>query len=107
MRIDERTTSPPLTERQSPAQIWRLDCTVSSIAQAQWKGLPLLGELITELPRERCGMVAARGLVVRERGVALCSTGSRCEPLGVCGIGGAMIDLIDGDVCRHWLRVPR
>ena len=28
------------------------------------------------------------------------------EPCGVCGIGGAMIDLIELDVCRHWLRLP-
>ena len=32
--------------------------------------------------------------------------GRRGEPCGVCGMGGAMIDLIDCEVCRHSLRLP-
>ena len=31
--------------------------------------------------------------------------GTSEEPRGVCGIGGAMMLLIDGDVWRHALRV--
>ena len=36
-----------------------------------------------------------------------CAMGSRDEPRGVCGIGGAMIDLIELESCRHELRVLR
>ena len=68
----------------------------------------LLGD--ADWGRVERGDDAPRGrgaLRMRESSGAFGFTGNSGEPRGVCGIGGDIIDLIETESLRHWLRVPR